>query len=118
MRPEDERTWGAVAHLSGVLAAWLALGFLGPLVVLAVQGGRSPFVRRHATEALNFQLTLLLLTVVASVLAIVTLGVGLLVVLPIGVVVLVYALVATVRATVRASSGRDYRYGLSWRIVR
>ncbi|MFC7743460.1 DUF4870 domain-containing protein [Nocardiopsis composta] len=30
---------------------------LGPLLVLLLQGDTSPFVRRHAMEALNYQLT-------------------------------------------------------------
>lgn len=117
MAPADERTWGLVAHLSGLVAAWLALGFIGPLLVMVAQGGRSPFVRRHAVEALNFQLTLLVLGVVAVVVLVLTLGVGLVVVLPAAAVVGLYALVATIRGAVRASRGEDHRYGMSWRMV-
>ncbi|GAA1120373.1 DUF1707 and DUF4870 domain-containing protein [Nocardiopsis composta] len=47
-----ERVWGAAAHVSGYL-----LLPLGPLLVLLLQGDTSPFVRRHAMEALNYQLT-------------------------------------------------------------
>ncbi|WP_026120689.1 DUF1707 and DUF4870 domain-containing protein [Nocardiopsis potens] len=47
-----ERVWGAAAHVSGYL-----LLPLGPLLVLLLQGDSSPFVRRHAMEALNYQLT-------------------------------------------------------------
>ncbi|MFW5415443.1 DUF1707 and DUF4870 domain-containing protein [Nocardiopsis sp. CNT-189] len=47
-----ERLWGAAAHVSGYF-----LLPLGPLLVLLLQGDTSPFVRRHAMEALNYQLT-------------------------------------------------------------
>ena len=63
----EDRLWGLAAHLSGVVASFVALGFLGPLIVLVVQGPKSPFVRGRAVEALNFQLMLLILSVVAGV---------------------------------------------------
>src|SRR5512140_1356728 len=64
----SERNWATAAHLSGFVAAWFALGFLGPLVVMGTEGGRSPFVRRHAVEALNFNLSVLLWVVISGIL--------------------------------------------------
>jgi uncharacterized protein len=115
--PAEERTWGMLAHLSGLLAAWIALGFLGPLVVLLVKGNGSVFVRRHATEAVNFQLTLLVATVAAGVLSVLTLGIALIVVIPLGAVIAVIALVLVIRAAMAANNGREYRYPLTWRIL-
>lgn len=115
--PAEERTWGMLAHLSGLLAAWIALGFLGPLIVLLVKGNASAFVRRHATEAVNFQLTLLVATVAAGVLSVLTLGIALVLVVPLGAVIAVIALVLVIRAAIAANNGKDYRYPLTWRIL-
>lgn len=109
--PVDERTWGTLAHLSGFLAAYVALGFLGPLLVMATVGQRSAFVRRHAVEALNFNLSVLVYLAVSVVLAIVLVGIPML----IGVGVLY--LWATIQAAMAANRGEEYRYPLSIRFV-
>ena len=106
-----------LAHLSGLVAAFFFLGFLGPLIVMLVQGAKSPFVRRHSVEALNFQITLLLLSVAATVIVVVTFGLGLIVVAPVAVIVAVAALTFIVIAMVRAIHGEDYRYPFSLRLV-
>jgi hypothetical protein len=100
------------AHLSAFLAAYIALGFLGPLVVLLVRGDRSQFVRRHAVEALNFNLTVLIYVVICVILAIVLIGFVLLIAL--GVLYVITVIVGAVRA----SSGEDYRYPLTIRFVK
>ena len=105
------RNWAMGAHLSGFVAAYVALGFLGPLVVLLAVGNRSPFVRRHAVEALNFNLTWLIYIVVAAILAFLLVGIPILIALAIGYLILV------VLAAVAASDGRDYRYPLTIRFV-
>lgn len=111
MSPESERNWAVAAHVSSFLAAYLALGFLGPLVVLMVFGDRSCYIRRHAVEALNFNLTWLIYIVISAVLVVLLVGFPLLVALGLAYVVLV------VLAAVAAAGGRDYRYPLTIRFV-
>lgn len=111
MSPSTERSWAAGAHLSSFAAAYVALGFLGPLVVLLLIGDRSALVRRHAVEALNFNLSWLLYIVVAGILAIVLIGLPILVALGVAYLVLV------VLAAVEASRGGEYRYPLTIRLV-
>lgn len=110
--PAEDRNWAVGAHLSAFLAAYIALGFLGPLVVLLVRGDRSQFVRRHAVEALNFNLTVLIYFVISVILVILLVGVLLLVALGI------LYVVAVIVGAVRASSGQDYRYPLTIRFVK
>ncbi|GAA2051990.1 DUF1707 and DUF4870 domain-containing protein [Nocardiopsis rhodophaea] len=55
----SERLWAAGGHVSGYF-----LFPLGPLLVLLANGNTSPFVRRHAVEALNYQLTFLIGSIV------------------------------------------------------
>src|SRR6266571_8238308 len=53
----EERQWGLLAHLSGLIASFLGgLSFLGPLVVWIIKKDQSPFVADQAKEALNFQI--------------------------------------------------------------
>ena len=121
---DDERTWAALAQggaLAGVLVSGL-MGFVAPLVVLLTRGQDSPYVRRHAVRALNFQLTLLAVGVVGVVgglvVTVLTLGLALLVILPAAAAYVVFAFVVMVLATVRAASGEDYDYPLSFPFVR
>lgn len=118
----EARTWGLVAHLSTFVGAWLALAFLGPLVVWLIRREVEPFSARHAREALNFNLTLVLVVVVGAVtvipLALLTVG---LILIPFALAALAIAVgwvVLTVVAAVKASEGRDYRYPLTIRFVR
>ena len=117
---QDERTWALVSHIGSLVTAWFAFGFVAPLVVMLVKGD-SPFVRRHAVESLNFQLSMLIYGVVGAVLGLLvvllTFGVGLLIVIPAGVAWGLAVLVVVLVATVRASNGEDYRYPLTIRFI-
>jgi len=42
-----------LSHLGGIV-----LGFLAPLIIMLTKGNESPYTKRHAVEALNFQITL------------------------------------------------------------
>ncbi|MGZ0152403.1 DUF4870 domain-containing protein [Kribbella sp. WER1] len=113
----EERTWALVAHVGVFVAAWIAMGFLCPLIVWLAFRHRSEFVRRHAVESLNFQISLLIYTAVAAVLILVTFGLGVLVVVPLVVIGAVAAVVLIILATVAASGGKEYRYPLTIRLV-
>ncbi|MFA1545849.1 DUF1707 and DUF4870 domain-containing protein [Actinomadura chokoriensis] len=94
----EDRMLAAAAHAVAVPTL-----FVGPLVLMLLSGKRSEYVRRQAAEALNFQLTLLLLTIV-------TFGVG-------GVVYAV-AWVLSAVAAVFALTGQTFRYPWILRLVR
>jgi len=106
-----ERNWAVGAHLSGFLAAYLALGFLGPLVVLLTGGSRSAYVRRHAVEAINFNLSVLLWLAISAILVIVLIGIPML--LAVGGLYVV----ASIRGAVAASNGAEYRYPFTIRFI-
>jgi uncharacterized Tic20 family protein len=110
--PDQERLWGMLAHLLSFVAAWIALGFIAPLVVLLVFGPRSAYVRAHAVESLNFNLSWLLYAIVAGILLII--GIGLLILLALGIAYVVLVVIATVRA----NNGEFFRYPLTIRFVR
>jgi uncharacterized protein len=111
MSPDQERLWGMLAHLLSFVAAYLALGFVAPLVVLLVFGPRSAYVRAHAVESLNFNLSWLLYAIVGGILLIIGIGVLILIVLGIAYVVLV------IIASVQANNGQFFRYPLTIRFI-
>jgi uncharacterized Tic20 family protein len=108
---QEERNWALAAHVGTFVAAWFAMGFLAPLVIMLVKGKDSPFVRRHAVESLNFQISLLIYLVVSAILALVLIGFVLMA------AVGVFALVVIILATVKAANGEEYRYPLCIRMV-
>ena len=111
MSPDQERLWGMLAHLLSFVAAYLALGFVAPLIVLLVFGPRSAYVRAHAVESLNFNLSWLLYAIVGGILLIIGIGVLILIVLGIAYVVLV------IIASVQANNGQFFRYPLTIRFI-
>ncbi len=109
LRPEDERTWSILLHLSPIvgLALW------APLVVWLVLRGRGPFLDHHAKEALNFHITTVIASIGAGVLAAVTMGIA----MPLIFLVLLAMLVLGIVAAIAASRGEWYRYPLTFRFV-
>ena len=103
----DERTWSMFAHLGGIV-----LGFIAPLIVMLVQGEKSPTVRRQSVEALNFQITIVIAYVVAFVLSLLLIG---LLLIPL---IWVATLVFCILAGMAANRGEDYRYPVSLRLVK
>lgn len=112
MSPEDERTWGAISHAGAVVAMICSAGFLGFLASIAVyviNKDRGPFVRAHAANSINIQITMFIWLVVLGILtipiAIFTLGLGLVVMLPALAAAFVVAGVLHVIGAVKAYNG-------------
>lgn len=102
--------------------AWLGIfTFAIPLIIRQGQGARSRFVREHATESLNFQLTCLLVGFAAGVLmvipAILTLGLALLLLFPLMIGYTIFMIVVMAKAGGAAKTGRSYRYPLTIRFL-
>jgi uncharacterized protein len=109
---QEERTWGMVAHLSALIGIIIGVSFVGPLIVMLVQGPKSRFVRDQAVEALNFNITVLIAVIISSLLIFLLIG---LILLPI---VLIAWLVFTIIGAVTANDGRPYRYPINIRMVK
>ena len=107
------RSWCVGCHLSA-LAGFVvpALGhILGPLIVWLIKRGYASEIDAHGKEALNFQISMLIYSLVAGVLCLVLIGFVLLAVLHILNVVFV------IIAALRASEGQMYRYPLTIRLL-
>ena len=98
-----------LATLAQVLAIFT--GFLGPLVIWFMARPDQPFVKHHAAEALNFQITVTIAAFVSALLMLVLVGFLL---LP---VVLIGAFVLEVLAAIAANRGEWYRFPINLRLV-
>jgi uncharacterized Tic20 family protein len=104
MAPAEQRTWAIATHLSGFVAAFVALSFLGPLIMYVIFKDRGPFIRQHAAEALNFQLTMWIGLLISVPLMFVLIGF-----VTAGIIGLMM-LVCQILGAVAASEGREYQY--------
>jgi uncharacterized protein len=117
----DVRNWGLAAHLSAYVGAWVALAFLGPLIVWLIKRDEHPFIEHHAKEALNFNISFLLYGIVGGIIAIpvglFTLGIGLIPIAIVGFALVVVWLIFPILAAIKAANGEGYRYPLTIRFV-
>jgi uncharacterized Tic20 family protein len=106
--PQEDVTLSVLCHLS-----YFALGLIGPLVVYLISKDdpSKQMTKYHATEALNFHLTLLIYGAGCVVLILVVIGILLLIAL------LIAGAVLAVIAAVAAGRREAYRYPLTIRLV-
>lgn len=99
----DDKTWAVLAHI---------LGWLIALIALLAKGTERPFVRDQAVEALNFDITLFIGTLISIPLLFVLVGFFTLFAIVIG------GLVFHIIAAIEAGKGVRYRYPISIRIIK
>lgn len=86
--------------------------FLGPLIIYLVYRDKDSYVRHHASESLNFQISILIYAAISAVLILVLIGFLLLPIVGIA------WLVLGIRAAIAAADGQLYRYPFTMRFVR
>jgi uncharacterized Tic20 family protein len=136
----EERNWAMAAHLSALVAiAGLPFGHvLGPLVVYLIKGHDSEFVGEHARASLNYQITISIVAIVFTIVAVAaTLGfivpmtssadstgasfdvAALWIAFAIAVlIVLLGSILFIILGTLAASEGRPYSYPFAIRFLR
>ena len=113
----SETGWATLAHLSALIALVIGFVFVGPLIVYLVKKD-DPFVRRHAAEALNFNLSVTLYAIVGGfVLVLLIIAVVGLLLIPVAIAAAVAWFVLVIIAAMKANNGEDYRYPLTIRFV-
>jgi uncharacterized Tic20 family protein len=112
-------------HLAPLIAGFVAIFLFVALFLLWLPGllvrnsaTATDFDKRHATESMNFQLTMLVFSIAATIFSIVTLGIGLLIVVPAAIALGIAALIFMIMGAVAAGDGREYRYPLTIRFVK
>jgi uncharacterized Tic20 family protein len=101
----DSRMWAMFCHLAafaGLVPAVLVIGcVLGPLVVWLLKKNEYPFVDEQGKEAVNFQLTMLLI-----LLALPLTCIGIILVPAVPIVDFIFVVIAAIKA----DDGYHYRY--------
>ena len=115
MQDTKRKLLRASCHASALIS-WSIVTIGLPIAVLLLTD--DPLVKDSAKEAINFQITMIILTCIASALFVSVLGIPLAVVMfcYIGIVSLVLPIIAIV--SVCADPERTYRYPLTIRLVK
>ncbi len=124
LSPADERMWGMLSYLLGLL-----LGFLAPMIIFLVYKDRSRFVRETSREALNLHITAAIVLIVATI-GIFSVGTIVTIVFPVAGILMfiiwlvlyiayvVAVLVFEIVGAVRANNGVVYRIPFILRLVK
>jgi len=115
-------TW---AHASPLLTSatipilWLtALVLWLPPLLIRSSNSATDFDKRHATESLNFQITLALYIVAGLLVGFVTLTLGFIIIGPLLIALAIAAAIFNIMGAVAAYAGKEYRYPLAIRFIK
>lgn len=106
LSPADEKLWATLIHIGGIF-----FNFIPALVGYLVLKDKGPFIRAHATTALNFQITLLIAYIVGGILSIVIIGFFIIA------AAYVLNIVFSIIAALKANQGLGYQYPLTIKFV-
>ncbi len=110
---KEERTYAMFCHLGALSGFVVPFGnIIVPLVLWLIKKDSSPFIDRNGRESLNFQISLLIYSLISAVLILLVVGIFLLAML------WIFNLVAVIIAGVRAESGEQFRYPLTIRFIK
>ena len=104
---QEDKTLAMLTHLSGII-----LGFIVPLIIWLINKDKADkgFLNDQAKEALNFQITLLIVYVVGMVLTVILIGAL------INLVAWVICIILSIMAALKANEGVAYRYPFALRL--
>jgi len=106
---KDAKTLALLAHMLGIVS-----GFVGPLIIWLIKKDDEDFVDDQGKEALNFQITVMIIGVALFVLTCLTLGMAAPLVGILGLVDLIFCILAGVAA----GEGKRYRYPWALRLIK
>ena len=105
----DDNTIAMLVHLSGII-----LGFIVPLIMWLVNkdNPQKSFLTDQSKEALNFQLTLLGVYIIGTILSIILIGAL------INFAAWIACIVFSIIAGLAANKGQTYRYPMTIRLIK
>ena len=107
------RNWDVLCHLAA-LAGFIGIplgNVIGPLVVWLIKKDEIPSVNQHGREALNFQISMTIYTIIAAFSFFIAIGI---ILFP---AILLTNLILLIIAAVKANKGEFYRYPLTIRFI-
>lgn len=128
----DERNWGMLCHLAA-LAGWIGLhlgAIFGPLIIWLIKKNDYPFVDDQGKESLNFQISVLIYTIIIAILVVAALIIAgikeLELMIPISMgagfllagMLALFDLIEVIVAAIAASNGKLFRYPMNLRLIK
>lgn len=105
---ESERNWAMFCHLSAFAGFFFPFGsIIGPLICWISRREESTWINENGKASLNFQLSILLYTVLAVPLCFILIGI------PIVVLLGTLKIICIIIASIRASKGEEFKYPLA-----
>jgi uncharacterized Tic20 family protein len=107
--PQEDRTIGLLTHLSGIIA-----GFIVPLIIWLINKDKpeKSWLTDQSKEALNFQITLLIIYVIGIILSVILIGAL------INLLAWIACIVFSIIAGLAANKGEAYRYPFALRLIK
>ena len=102
----DEKNIAMLCHLSGLFTIF------GPLIIWLIKKDESEFIDVNGKQALNFQISILIYSVVAAILIVLLIGIPMLIAIGI------FNLIMIIIASVKAANGEVFQYPLSIQILK
>lgn len=116
----SEKQFALFVHLSALLGLVLSplAAVIAPLVMWQIKKNESAFIDDQGKEAVNFNLTLLLVGLALVLLTLITFGLGALLTVPLGLALCVAWLIFAILAGIKANEGIAYRYPYILRLIK
>ena len=107
--PQEDRTIGLLTHLSGIIA-----GFIVPLIIWLINKDKpeKSWLTDQSKDALNFQITLLIVYVIGIILSVILIGAL------INLIAWIACIVFSILAGLAANKGEAYRYPFALRLIK
>ena len=120
---KQERLWATFVHVGG-LGAYIGLplgNLLVPYILWLIKRNEMPFVKSQGIEALNFNISITLYLLLASVLLTLSFITGIGIFSALGglfaFVVIIFHVSLVIMASLRANDGEGYRYPYTFRFI-
>ena len=109
---KEKRQWAMFAHLGIFSSIFIPLGnFIAPIVIWQMKKHESEFVVDQAKESLNFQITLMIYSLISILLCFIVIGFFLIFAL------VIFSLIMVIVGGIRANEGEYYRYPMCIRLI-
>jgi uncharacterized Tic20 family protein len=100
----DEKTMAILSH-----ALTLVMGFVAPLIIYLVKKDESEYVKAHARESLNFQITVFIILIGLFITII-----GILFMWIVGILAALFVILASIKS----GEGKLYKYPFTLRLIK
>ena len=113
MTQKDERQWAMISHLGTFSACLIPFAnIIVPLVIWQVKKSESSFTVEHSKESLNFQISLMIYYIAATLLILIIIGF----ILFIG--LFIFNIIIVIIAGIKANDGEYYKYPMTIRFFK